>query len=270
MLIGLIRMDGSLMKTKDVLNEAYETGSVDGYPFMVLAKILDAWTSKNPSASAIATVTWRRSVLENILDYYAYPGDMIPLVRGSLIHNGLEAVKAPYGIKLIREKYLKYNLPGYDEIRTLSGKIDLYVPKMGRLVDYKTCMKVPALVKPAHVCQLAVYTWLLRWNNYPVKEAGIDYISWRDMAYIMEAKMPNEDTAPLIEHPLLESEKKFLQHVEEGWEILDEGYRNYIIPSMQYCNTSWCRGCRVKWACDYIRTRGEQIDPSEFNQEDFM
>ena len=182
MLKGIVRVDGTLQPTIDALAEAAEQGHVDGFPFTIIAKMLKAYHSTGPTASTIASTTWRRSVLEHIVDYYAKPEALWPMLRGSLVHSGLEG-DVSTAQRLIKEKRLTARMPDYPNI-TLSGQIDVYFPEYGRLEDYKTCMTIPSYIKDEHAFQLAMYYWLLRWAGYDVREAVINYISWSDMKQV--------------------------------------------------------------------------------------
>lgn len=264
---GIIRTDGTLMPTVEVLEEAAFYGHVDGYPLAVLAKLLEVWKSRGPSASSIASSTWRRMVLERIVDYYAPPRSRMALLRGSLIHNGLERIKLPR-MEVMKERQLRSPLPSRKDI-VLSGKIDVYFPKQHRLEDYKTCARVPDLIKPDHIFQLAVYSWLLKWANYDVQHVAIDYIAWDDMRQCTEVEDDDGEVILADDHPLVTDEACFECAAIEGWEILNDGFTNCVVPSMQDCVRAYCRYCPLKWACDRIAVRGEQIDPEDFDQEEY-
>jgi hypothetical protein len=264
MLKGIVRADGWLQSTADALGEAASLGSVDGYPFTILSKMLKSYHSTGPTASTIASTTWRRSVLENIVDYYARPEALWPMLRGTLVHTGLEGNIAT-GEKLIKEKRLTAAMPDYRDI-TLSGQIDLYYPAYGRLEDYKTCMSIPNFIKDEHAFQLAMYWWLLRWAGYVPQSAVIDYISWtelRQVGVISQAR----GFVPVVQHPMFTEEKAFQDRVAYGYRILDAGYTHNRVPSMSDCNNNYCRNCPVKQACDKIAVVGETIYPEAYEQK---
>lgn len=269
MIRGLIRRDGTLLDTQDALREAALHGHVDGYPLPVLVMALRDYPRKRPSASIIASVTWRRAVLEAIVDYYVFVADRYAMIRGSLIHNGLGMLKVPEGVEVIREKRLRVAIPKFPE-KILSGQIDLYYPQHARLEDHKTCTQIPSCIKPDHLAQLAVYYWLLIWHGYPVESVAINYISWHDCCQLTQAELEDGTVGEAIGHKLFQKEHAFIEYVVEGWDVLEAGFLNNEVPSIKECDTRYCRDCPVKWACDQIDVWGEVIDPSEFKQRDFV
>jgi len=269
MIRGLIRRDGTLMSTSTALQEAALHGNVDGYPLPVLSMALRDFPRKHPSASQIASVTWRRSVLEALLDYYVRVSDRYALVRGSLIHNGFEAFQVPKGLQLVREKRLKVNIPKFPE-KVLSGQVDLYYPQHSRLEDYKTCSKIPEVIKPDHVVQLAVYHWLLRWHQFPVDSVAINYIGWHDCMQVSRTELDDGTEGEAIGHSLFQNESRFIRHVVDAWDVLEAGYQGREVPSTKECDLRYCRYCPVKWACDCLDVWGGHINPEEFRQEEFV
>ena len=268
MIKGIIRADGALQNTSEVLAEAELFGHVDGYPLMVLVQMLESWRMTKPSASQIASETWRRMVLERLIDFYAYPQARIPLIRGSLIHNGLQMVKPPASVKVVKEKRLKVAMPLRRDI-VLSGQIDVFYPGPHRIEDYKTCMQIPTLIKPVHLLQLAIYTWLLRWAGYTVDVAVINYIAWDEMQQVAETKLTGKEVGPAISHPLFTDVEHFQTTVASGYDTLERGFEYGLIPPQSQCNIAWCRNCPLKWACDVIDEHGEVIDAADFTQEKY-
>ncbi len=268
MLIGLIRKDGSLQTTDRVLNEAALFGEVDGYPLSVLAGMLNTYKTKGPSASQIASVTWRRAVLERIVDYYTYPESQLPLLRGSLVHKGLEGISLPSSVPSKREIRLRSYLPHHKSIM-VSGQIDIYYPEQRRLEDYKTCTRIPESIKDDHLVQLAVYYWLLKWSGEEVERVAIDYIGWDVMQQIDIAEMPDGSIAKAIEHPYFQDMAMFETIIKTGYDVLEAGFNANVVPSMGQCNYNYCRYCPLKWACDRILATGETIDPEDYKQEDY-
>jgi len=267
MIIGVVRDSGALQPTADVLEQALREGHVDGVPFLVLQDILQDRDVKAPSASQIASVTWRRTVLERHVSYYIKPQDQMAMYRGTLIHSGFETIIPPQGVNVLKEVRLKVDLDGWE----LTGQEDLYWPDYKRLEDWKTCYKVPDLIKEDHVVQLAVYTWLLRWNGYEVDSARINYVSWYGLQQRQEAKMPNNRTANVMLHPLLADEEKFRDHIDLAFTVLNMGFENQIVPSTQHCTLQYCRNCPVKWACDALpEGSSRQPDLSKMRQEDYF
>ncbi|KKN12710.1 hypothetical protein LCGC14_1013680 [marine sediment metagenome] len=269
MIKGIIRPGGELMLKDAAIAEAIQMGNLDGYPLLIVTAALNDWKRTNPSASQIAGGSWRRSVLEATIAYYIKIGDRMPLLRGSLIHKGFEGFRSPPGVQLIREKTMRAHLPKFPEMK-LSGTIDLYYPAAMRIEDYKTCSKMPKLVKPAHVWQLATYAWLLRWNGYAVKHGAINYQSWRDCLQLSRTLDESGSEISIAEAKLFCDEQFFVQETGKVWIILKAGYTDYDIPSMVECNTNWCRGCAVKWACDQIDRWGGVIDPADYSHEDYV
>jgi len=263
---GLIR-NGSLQSKEDALKEALEVGHVGGIPYAILYTMFRERKIRTPTASMIAGLTWRQTVLSRILDYYVLPGQLYAQLRGTLIHEGLASLRFPSGVSVVRERRLTVPVPGHKEIK-LSGQIDVYYPEQHRLEDYKTCSVIPKTARLEHVLQLAVYTWLSRWSCYPVEQVAINYISWKYALQRTTTEVKGEEI-PIIEHEYLQSEEAFIEFVERGWQILQLGFQEYNVPSMRHCNLNYCNGCAVKWACDRIAVTGEVIEPEEFQQEDY-
>lgn len=264
--VGIITQDGCLLDADEALKEATREGNVDGYPLTILAQMLSGYTNKNPSASQIAGGAWRRTVLENLLDFYVYPDYCVAQLRGTLFHAGLASVKLPWNTSVLSEK--RYTFPlRTRKGATISGQIDVYYPQYHRLEDYKTCSEVPAVIKGEHLLQLAVYFWLLRWAGQTVESAVIDYISWNDMRQVALAEMPNNTVAPAVQHPFFQDEAAFTDEIDEGYGVLETGFKKCLVPSMRHCNRLWCRRCSVKWACDRIAVKGEVIVPGNYTQK---
>ena len=269
MLRGVIRADGTLVDKEAALREAALYGHLDGWPLLVVAAALTEHPVKGPTASSIASMTWRRWVLENLLDYYVPIEDRYALIRGTFVHSGFQAFKAPEGVQLIREKRVRVHVPKYDDL-VLSGQIDLYYPGHRRLEDYKTCGHIPDLIQGDHLVQLAVYAWLLRWHGFEVENAAVNYIGWNNCKQVSVAELQDGTLGRAIGHRLFVDEQYFIDHILRSWEVLMAGYHNHEVPSMRECELRYCNRCPVKWACDTIDVWGETICPSNFNQQDFM
>ena len=267
MIKGVLR-GGQYTPTEDALREAALYGHLDGWPLLVVAAALRDWPKKRPSASAIASVSWRQQVLTAILDYYVRIEERYPLIRGSLVHSGFESFQAPEGVKLIREKRMRIVVPKLEDI-VLSGQIDLYYPEHRRIEDYKTCSSVPEYIKPNHMVQLAVYAWLLRWSGFEVEDAAINYVAWHECKHTQHVKNIDGSVVAARTHALMTSEGTFLQHILDAWEVMLAGFQDNVVPSTQECDLRYCYRCPVKWACDQIDMRGETIIPDQFRQEDF-
>jgi hypothetical protein len=264
--VGIIDVDGRLVPTEEAIEWAARDGHYDGYPLGVIQQATRRYRNKLPSASQLAFGNYRQIILERNLDYYVKPSNQMALIRGSLVHAGFEALPTPPGTTRIREKRLKAMLPWYKEWE-ISGQADVYYPEHGRLEDYKTCRRVPEHIKERHIKQLAVYTWLLRWNGYPVSEVQINYVAWSQMRIRRTVKVDGS-VIPAADHPLVAEENKFLEWIEEPYEILWKGFRENVIPSLQYCSSQYHRYSPVLWACDLIDKDGEVIDPVDFRQEE--
>jgi len=264
-IIGLIRENGILQKTDDVMDEVIQNGECDGYPITLLNRALSDWPKREPTASQIAGSSWRRTVLEALVDYYIRMDNQLPLLRGSLIHGGFETFPVPNGVKVVREKRMRVRVPGQDVM--LSGQIDLYIPGTCFLIDYKTASQVPNLIKADHINQLAIYLWLLRWTALPVAKAGIAYMTWDNCQIVTRADLGQGRVGEVIDHPLLLDDGVFIEFVMEGYRVLADGFSNCVVPSMRQCDLRWCRYCSVKWACDAIEANGERIRPEDYNQE---
>lgn len=267
MLAGLLGPGGELVDKEEVIASALAAGEFDGYPASIVIQMLDVRDIKRPTASQLASQTWRRMVLERLVKYYAWGSSLIPLVRGTLVHNGLEAVGFPPSEEVITELRVTRTVPGTDII--LSGQADLYFPGRSRLEDYKTCQNIPDMIREAHILQLLVYTWLLRWEGYSVTEAVIDYISWNSMRQVWLTELPNGSYGPISSHPWFEDENAFIEEVRYRYEVLLAGFQDGIVPSMEHCNTSWCYNCPVKWACDQVAPSGGTIRMGELDQHDY-
>ena len=268
MIVGIIRSDSSLMSTEDALKEAALCGNVDGYPLAVLVLALRNRKQTTPTASQVASVSWRQQVLQNLIDYYAHLQDVYPLVRGTLIHSGFQAFKAPEGVELIRERRLRIKIPKYEDY-VISGQVDLYYPDHRRLEDYKTCTVIPDLIKPDHIVQLAVYYWLLIWHNFHVDRVAINYVAWNTCCQLSQARLESKEVGEVVGHRLFQDEQAFIDQLVQGWDVLEAGFRNAEVPSTKECDLRYCRNCPVKWVCDVLSVWGETIDPAEFQQRDY-
>lgn len=249
MIAGLQDPFGGLHDSMEILGVSDVVGHWNGYPHMMLAKILAPYKTNRyrPSASIIAGGSWRRSVLERLLSYYPKMEQVYPMLRGTLVHAGLEAFSAP-GVE--KEVFLHADIPGEDKV--LTGKADVYVPRYKRLIDWKTASRIPTHIKPAHLFQLAIYAWLLRWMDHPVEAVAINYVGWKQATYVNISK----DGKPACEHPLLRDDAYFIEQLMDGYNILEQGFRNERLPSMSECNIKWCSYCAVKWACDQMPVEG--------------
>jgi hypothetical protein len=263
-LVGLIRGDKSLQGKEEALAEAAIMGNIDNYPLPIISRMFTEYTNKSPSASQIAGGAYRRSVLERIIPFYARPRQLMAMLRGTLIHAGLQGTVIK-GTKVVTEVRVNAEVPGTDFV--VSGQVDVYYPEHRRLEDYKTCQNIPSVMKEEHVFQLAVYCWLLRWNGYQVDRAVIDYLSWDDVVQIGLAEMADGTINDVMIHPYFKDEETFIRAVSYAWSVLNAGYEYDNVPSMQDCKTTFCRYCPVKWACDRIDPYGEFIKPEEFVQE---
>jgi hypothetical protein len=181
-----------------------------------------------------------------------------------MIHNGVEYVHLPPRLEVVREERFEAKIPGTDKI--VSGKIDLYIPApICRLEDYKSCAKVPDAVKKDHLVQLAIYTYLLRWNGYQVNNAAINYI--HDYKVIqMDEFLLDGERVPIMEHPLMSSEAHFIKKLSRAYSVLYDGYHNGILPGVNFCNTRWCRGCDVAWACKQLPQETGEFAPEKLIQ----
>jgi len=256
------------VSTEDALAEALLHGHLDGYPYLLLVLALRDYPVKAPTASQVAGATWRRTVLQALIDYYVCVPNQYPLLRGSLVHSGFEAFRAPQGVRLIREKRMRIQIPKFED-KALSGQIDLYYPDHRRLEDYKSCNHIPNLITPDHLFQLAVYYWLLVWHRFPVDSVAINYIGWDDCRQVSRTLI-GMDEGEAIGHWLFQDEQRFIEKVVEGWDVLQAGFQDHDVPSTQECVLAYCRGCPVKWACDNVDEWGERINPDEFKQEEYQ
>lgn len=264
MIIGIITEDGKVMGQQEALSTALANGEVDGYPPDVLWSIMKSWKSDKPSASQLGRAA-RQNILENILDYYIRVHNRMPLFRGSVVHKGLEHASLPGSVPVIREKRLKSTLPLYKDIE-LSGQIDLYYINSKKLVDYKTCTKMPSSIRDYHILQLAVYKWLLTWSGYDVEEVGITYISWNQIKYLSTIVLAR-GSIPAIDSWMMQDEEAFQNKIKERYTLLYEGYHApYVIPPMSKCNRAWCKNCPVKWACDSLPAEGITLTQEEFDE----
>jgi hypothetical protein len=263
-LIGLIRADRSLQRKEAALAEAALMGNIDNYPLPIISRMFTEYTNKAPSASQIAGGAYRRSVLERIISFYAKPRQLMAMLRGTLIHAGLQGTILE-GTKVVTEKRWTSQVPGTEFV--ISGAVDVYYPEHRRLEDYKTCQNIPSVMKEEHVFQLAVYCWLLRWNNMQVDKAVIDYISWDDTVQLALAAMPDDTVNDVMMHPYFKDEETFIKAISYAYQVLSDGYEYDNVPSMADCKTTFCRYCPVKFCCDQIDPYGEYIKPEEFVQE---
>jgi hypothetical protein len=261
-IIGLQRKDGVLLTIEDAIATATLMGEVDGYPLPALVGILNNRDIRYPTASQMAGGYWRKTVLEHLVDYYVKPADMMRPLRGNMVHHLLEGLS---GEEVVTEQRLEYLVPDSDIF--LSGQIDAYYPKFGRLDDYKSVSQVSYAMRDYHLSQLAIYKWLAEWNGFPVREAAIVYITWDDMRRVKTAEY-DKSFIQAIKHPLLADEKYFLEWIQLPWKILSDGFDRHLVPDKMYCKMNSCRYCSIKWACDQISDRGEFINPKEFVQEE--
>ena len=248
-----------------MLHYAELNGSVMGLPYTVLAQMLEPYDNEHPSASQIAGGMFRRCVLERLLPYYANPSILIAMLRGTLMHKGLLEVVVPSNLSVMRERRLTVHLPNYPKV-ILSGQIDAYYGHSKRLEDYKTCTKIPLYIKEDHVYQLAFYCWFLRWSEYEVDSAAINYIAWDSIRQVTNAMMPDGHIDWVMKHPHLYDQEVFEDDAYCSWLILNDGYMNGVVPSKTHCQSQWCNWCPVKWACDIIPSQGLTIDPQDYDQ----
>lgn len=271
MIKGIITEEEVPMTKNEALSTALAKGDIDGYPPDVIWTIMKSWKSDSPSASQLGRAA-RQNILENILDYYVKVSSRLPLFRGSVVHKGLEHSTLPNTVPVMREVRLESNLPLYKDIE-LSGQIDVYYRDDKKLVDYKTCSRVPQFIKDYHLLQLAVYKWLLDWHGYEVSEVGITYLSWNYIRYTNEIKIVS-GPIPAIDSWLMQDSAQFQSKVAERYNLLYSGYHApYVIPPMSDCNRMWCKNCPVKWACDRIPVEGATLTEEElleFNHEDYL
>jgi hypothetical protein len=187
----------------------------------------------------------------------------MPLVRGTLIHYGYDSMNIQ-SREAKQELYVKARCP-YNEGILLTGHVDLYYPNEHTLLDHKTTSSIPKYIKPGHLRQLAIYTWLLRWGKgVTVERAGINYMSWDSAKQIFKVDSDTE----AIDLPLLQDPMKFTSMLEEAWDILDAAWTSNVVPPHHKCVHRYCRYCSVKWACDRIKPYNEYvvIDPEEWEQ----
>jgi hypothetical protein len=261
-ILGLIDNRGITTPRTTVLTQAYQNGHFEGYPFLALSQLMDDSHPRGPTASQIAGGSWRQVVLTGLLDYYLNPGDVMPMLRGSVMHLGLEAIM-PKGANIMKERRLEGEFAG----RPISGQVDLYYPDYARLEDWKTCKTIPKVIKNSHLIQLAIYAWLLKLNGFPVESAAINYANWYEFASRGWTEIKGE-AIPVADHPIFKEEAEFEKVFAPGWDVISKGFQEHIIPSTQHCVLSYCTYCPVKWACDLIHVDGEQIRPEVFDQEE--
>lgn len=265
MIEGIILDNGKLMDSDEVLRVSYDEGHVDSIPFIVFASLMRPHKVTIPTASTISAGAWRKAVLQKIIKHYIRPEDCIPMVRGTLVHGGLETIEIDRA--MIREERYKANLPSYPEVM-VSGQVDQYNPKFKRLEDAKTTRNVPNDIPDYHLMQLATYAWLLRWNGYEVYHVAINYVSWYEIKQV-DTTFYADKSIKASQHPLLKDESEFESAYYTGWDVINRGYTDNIVPSMAYCNLNWCAKCPLKWACDRIDVHGGQINPEEFDQKEY-
>ncbi len=262
---GIITRSGKLLSTKEAIRIAHDEGHVDRYPFLILESMLKSYRPSGPTASMVAGGAWRRCVLENLIEHYIDPKGSVALTRGTLVHGGVELIRTDRAV--LREERLTAALPNYSEV-VVSGQIDNYVVARNRLEDVKTARRIPEHMPDYHAFQLATYSWLLRWNGYPVETAAILYISWDSIFYV-DTIMYEGEPIPVIQHPLFKYEALFEGDYYLGWDVINRGLTEHIVPSTQNCNLNWCRYCPVKFACDRIDVNGEQIIPGNYDQKEY-
>ena len=258
--IGIITRDGQLLSTEECLHRSRRDGQVDGYPYAALALMLSYPAKVIPSASMVASDSKRRTILENILDYYVNPDSVVSALRGTLIHRGFDTV-AISDVK--REKEIVVKIPGTK--KRLSGRVDIYFPDRKRIEDYKTCSKIPEYVREPHYYQLVTYSWILRWAGYEVEDAVINYVAWNSI----RQERWFDELEKVSDSYLFQNEEKYIKWLIPHWDLLHGGLIWHKVPSMTACNIRYCRYCQVKWACDRINKRGETIEPGEWMQEDY-
>ena len=264
MISGLI-IGNDLWDTEEVLASAELYGNVSGLPYAILTQLLEPYGGEHPSASQISGGLWRRAVLERLIPFYASPNVLMAMLRGTLIHKGLQGVVMPIDLSIMREKRLTVHLPHHEHV-ILSGQIDAYFGKAQRLEDYKTCTKMPALIKTEHAMQLSFYCWFLRWSGYPVQQAAINYISWDNTVQITNTLLPGNKIGSVMDHPFMVREETFESYAYDGWAVIYQGFTNNKVPAKYSCSQQYCSWCPVKWACDMIPYEGGEIDPLGYDQ----
>ncbi|MAG36647.1 MAG: hypothetical protein CL878_10470 [Dehalococcoidia bacterium] len=127
------------------------------YPLLrALAHNDDGREGVGLSATGLVGCT-RQTALEMLVDYTAYPHQLYPRLRGTLMHTGIEAQQGDDEGVIVERRFQRSPAPGV-ELTGQPDEIDLH---RQLIVDYKTVKAIPRSVREEHIWQLNLYRWLV-------------------------------------------------------------------------------------------------------------
>ena len=123
------------------------------------------------------------------------------------------------------------------EWQGVHGRVDGYDPEAGKVLEVKTCRRIPSDIRSHHLEQLKFYRVLLERNGFPVRAASVLYIDVSSA----EARAYKAD---VTSEPLEDIERRMLAKAE----LLRECLLKHELPPRQmnwlckdYCPYfSWC------------------------------
>ena len=133
------------------------------------------------SATGLVGCT-RQTALELLVDYTAYPHQLYPRLRGTLMHAGIEAQQGDDEDIIAERRFQRSAIP---EV-VLTGQPDEIDLRRRLIVDYKTVKELPRRVREEHVWQLNLYRWLVQDGQdlvtgehvaYDIQQLGIVYLA---------------------------------------------------------------------------------------------
>ena len=193
------------------------------------------------SATGLVGCT-RQSALELLVDYTAYPHQLYPRLRGTLMHAGIEAQQGDDEDIIVERRFQRSAAP---EV-VLTGQPDEIDLRRQLIVDYKTVKALPRKVREEHVWQLNMYRWLVQDGQdlvtgervaYDIQQLGIVYLA------------PNEVYKRRVPLLPLEQVERFV--AEHGGAIL-QALDGEALPPRAWDPHSHpiCRGwCAVRQQC---------------------
>ena len=180
-------------------------------------------------------------------DFYVKPSSAYWAFRGQMAHSIMEAGALPDDLV---EKRLYATLGGY----RVSGQYDLIRPP--KIIDYKTCKKVPGDVNPNHRIQLSCYRWLSSQQPDPVTitHGEICYMDMSQHITLQVSLMSLEETEAWMKERLVTLSEIIAKDDEAP------KFENHFNPRNWKCGNSeqWSY-CEVRKLC----THGQGLTEEE-------
>jgi CRISPR/Cas system-associated exonuclease Cas4 (RecB family) len=219
-----------------------------GYDYVLLKKVFENSDRSGIHATDLLGCL-RRSYFSKISPSPEYVSDLIIRTLGTLTHAILED----------DHDFFQSELPL--EFEGVEGRVDLYYPKTGDVVDFKTTRWLDKSKLPygEHEMQVNVYAWLLANNDGKVNRLFIQYLDMSGPTKCRSCKLPlrmdngvlacpNCGKAPNNAHlgaALFEVEKKPLKETHDFVMVRRDELLNCLTAKEPpKAETSWlCRYC---------------------------